>query len=730
MRTWKRMLALALSALTLSGLLPLPASAASSDFVDGDQITHTEAVDVMTALGVFQGSGDAFSPNATLTREQAAKILCAMLGGLEEAEQLYAGTQRFSDVPASRWSAPYIAYCVENNILAGDGSGRFYPEQPLTGASFAKMLLVALGYDPTTEGYTGGDWMLNVASAASELGLASQDLDLTRSISRQDAALMCFQTLTCDMVRYQGRSDSFTNRPAVGKVDGYYDHDYNGSKDGIQQFCEAYFPDLELTTAYDGFGRPGSGWQWKGEKVHYTPHTPAAVFSLSTSAQEVADTLSACSFKDTYLYGSSERITNSKKITFNAAANLTYSGSGESSTQTACWINDQTTADFLAQFTENGRQVEIYTGEKNAITDIVVITYQVDTLSDVTVTSGMTTYTIGGAGYVDYLYSSADTAVLHGEVKTGDTVTYAVADGVAHIYPTRQVTGTLTSLSDDQAVISGETYPLATGVSGVAALQPDTDGVFCLDQSGSVVAMRSEEPSSGYAMVLGTAGALTDGQPSVTAQLLLSDGTVGQFSVALQTLTAADLTAGAPYGKNGSFGPNAANNPAGVIREGAGYVSASAVSLEVGDVVIRNTNLLVYDASADSQDSNGENTSQSVAAAADLSGILAYTRQGNTVALYPLPDASDSMTAYALYQESGLDVSAMGGSSQTGRQYSLTLNSNTLFVIYDPAVKQAVCYEGIVNLPAHVPGMDSADVVIRAYAADAGEAAVIFGTSN
>ena len=167
-----------------------------------------------------------------------------------------------------------------------------------------------------------------------------------------------------------------------------------------------------------------------------------------------------------------------------------------------------------------------------------------------------------------------------------------------------------------------------------------------------------------------------------------------------------------------------------MIREGAGYVSASAVSLEVGDVVIRNTNLLVYDASADGQDSNGENTSQSVAAAVDLSGILAYTRQGNTVALYPLPDASDSMTAYALYQESGLDVSAMGGSSQTGRQYSLTLNSNTLFVIYDPAVKQAVCYEGIVNLPAHVPGMDNADVVIRAYAADAGEAAVIFGTAN
>lgn len=54
----------------------------------------------------------AFDPNGTLTREQAAAIICRMLLG-EDAEELTTNSVVFSDVSAGRWSAGYIGYCAQ-----------------------------------------------------------------------------------------------------------------------------------------------------------------------------------------------------------------------------------------------------------------------------------------------------------------------------------------------------------------------------------------------------------------------------------------------------------------------------------------------------------------------------------------------------------------------------------------------------------------------------------------
>ena len=78
----KRTLSLVLAAVMLVGMMVVGASAASSDFVDGNEITYAEAAEVMTALGVFEGTDKgAFDPTGILTREQAAAIICRMLLG-------------------------------------------------------------------------------------------------------------------------------------------------------------------------------------------------------------------------------------------------------------------------------------------------------------------------------------------------------------------------------------------------------------------------------------------------------------------------------------------------------------------------------------------------------------------------------------------------------------------------------------------------------------------------
>ena len=291
MRNLKRTLSLALAAVMLMGMMVVGAGAASSDFTDADEIKNVEAVDVMVALGILEGGdkGD-FQPNSILTREQAAKIICYMLLGEEAAEKLATSGAVFTDVAADRWSAPFIGYCVNLGILAGDGQGHFFPEGKLTGAAFAKMLLVALGYDPKIENYTGNSWTINVAADAIEAGISPKGLVLTNELSRQDAAQMAFQTLTANMVKYdnKGIDIDFGNgggsvnmgasnaEPVANKSDDY--RVVSADRDEYQQFCEKYFSDLKLDTGdvRDDFGAPATKWTYDGDTVG-TYATKAAV---------------------------------------------------------------------------------------------------------------------------------------------------------------------------------------------------------------------------------------------------------------------------------------------------------------------------------------------------------------------------------------------------------------------------------------------------------------------
>ena len=121
-----------------------------------------------------------------------------MLLGEEDASKLTTNSTTFKDVAANRWSAGYIGYCVQQGILAGTGNGNFDPEGELTGLAFAKMMLVALGYDAKVANYVGNDWAINVAADAVNAGIAPKGIVLADAMTREQAAQMAFQTLTAD----------------------------------------------------------------------------------------------------------------------------------------------------------------------------------------------------------------------------------------------------------------------------------------------------------------------------------------------------------------------------------------------------------------------------------------------------------------------------------------------------------------------------------------------------
>ena len=189
------MLALFLAVLLLLSALPF-AGAAFTDQGSFKVAAYAKAVDKMVAKGILSGFPDgSFRPEQTLTRAQAAKILCVMLEGEEKANALSKTDTGFSDVPGSHWAAKFIAYCAEKGIVAGIGGGKFDPEGTLSSAAFAKMLLVAYGEDGTK--FTGADWVTKVQTAAEPTFLTFQlKIELSDApVQRQESAQLAFNAM-------------------------------------------------------------------------------------------------------------------------------------------------------------------------------------------------------------------------------------------------------------------------------------------------------------------------------------------------------------------------------------------------------------------------------------------------------------------------------------------------------------------------------------------------------
>ena len=183
----KRIFTLLLALLLLTGAV----SAAFSDQAE-IEAKYTEAVSKMSETGVIGGfPNGTFRPKDTLTRAQAAKILCTVLEGAQGAEAI-ASAANFNDVPTSHWATKYIGYCTEKGVVSGVGNGSFNPEGKLTGYAFGKMLLVAYGHNAEKEGLTGSGWDANVdkllKSEGRSFGLTVTD----KPISRQEACQLAY----------------------------------------------------------------------------------------------------------------------------------------------------------------------------------------------------------------------------------------------------------------------------------------------------------------------------------------------------------------------------------------------------------------------------------------------------------------------------------------------------------------------------------------------------------
>ena len=205
MRNLKRALSLALAAAMLIGMMVVGASAVSySDFSDSEEIVNKDAVSMLTTLGVINGKEDGsyFDPTGNVTRAEMAKMISVMLSNNENCDDLYMTVNSGLTDIANSWARGYINYCYTLDIIAGRGNGTFDPTANVTAVEAAKMLLAALGYEAEIEGLVGGDWDLNTASLAHQLGIFRHfTKDVNAPLNRDDAALLIYNTMDVEMIQ-------------------------------------------------------------------------------------------------------------------------------------------------------------------------------------------------------------------------------------------------------------------------------------------------------------------------------------------------------------------------------------------------------------------------------------------------------------------------------------------------------------------------------------------------
>ncbi len=370
----KKFLSLVL-ALTMA-LSLVTVSAGATDFDDDGDITYQEAVTVIAGMGIVDGYSDgSFRPDDVLTRGAAAKIICNLILGPTTADALSASSAPFVDVPTTNTFAGYITYCSQQGIISGYADGTFRPTDTLSGNAFMKMLLGALGYDSEREGYTGSNWTVNVIKQAVGIGLddGNDDFVGSQAVTRQEACLYAFNTLKATMVEYSDNSTVTVGDITISSQGDYSDvtngtsSDGNIEDDGLMQFAERYFRDLEAEDDTDDFSRPATTWTYDGDELGTYANDADETCVVDDSSVELSELVT----DNSYLGYSSSDILDDAMVYYN----------GQEVSSDSTYEENESRSNLAGK----GDIIEAFENDDNEVDTIVIRSYtyaKIDTVDE------------------------------------------------------------------------------------------------------------------------------------------------------------------------------------------------------------------------------------------------------------------------------------------------------------------------------------------------------------
>ncbi|WP_295747846.1 S-layer homology domain-containing protein [uncultured Oscillibacter sp.] len=213
----KRFLTILLTALALTGVLCVTASASSFD----------GAAEELAAIGMLKGSAaDGFALDKAPTRAQAAIMLVRLYGAEEEAIAAYtAGDLKCPFTDVNETAAPFAAWLADKGLASGTSETTFGASSPCTGKAYTIFLLRALGYQDNVD-FTNA----NAQAFAQSCGLLDTSL-FTGTFLRDDLVALTYQALGTDLkdgstyllasLIKSGAVDADAAKPITEKIEAY-----------------------------------------------------------------------------------------------------------------------------------------------------------------------------------------------------------------------------------------------------------------------------------------------------------------------------------------------------------------------------------------------------------------------------------------------------------------------------------------------------------------------------
>ena len=155
---------------------------------------YAEAVNTLHEYGIINGDNKGnFNPNSTITRAEAATIICRIAGVEDAARKENAVI--ISDVPTSHWANGYITMAKKQGIIDGYGNGKFGPNDSVTYAQILKMIICEVGYED--EAIQKGGYPDGYIAVANELNVTKGVMfDKSKPAPRCDVARFLFAVMT------------------------------------------------------------------------------------------------------------------------------------------------------------------------------------------------------------------------------------------------------------------------------------------------------------------------------------------------------------------------------------------------------------------------------------------------------------------------------------------------------------------------------------------------------
>ena len=658
MKNLKKVLSLVLALAMALSLMTVAFAADAKDYADYGEVNYNEAVDVMTAVGVFDGMNGSFNPDGTLTREQAAKIITYMLMGKSDADKLTTTIAPYSDVSASRWSAGAIAYCTNEGIISGMGHNKFAPTDEVTGLQFAKMLLVALGYDAEIEELVGDSWAINTSKLAIAVGLDNgmEEISLSGDLTREQAAQMAFNAMQAPLVEYgskgttievNGATVTFGAQQAqyvtttIAKTQTISNTKLSNSNDYTIEFAEQYCQDLrKLDGDTDAFERPATTWRLKNADIGTYADEADLTYTSATKIGTIYNDLGltrGIDGSDVIMY------VDGNDNSWNPATDIVKGGRTE--------ING------------DGALMDVYYDVENGTVTIVVVNTYVAKINSVYgATTTKDAYVVLNANAADHFTGPGGGEEFETTGFSKDDIvayTYSHKDGedcVQSVELAEAVTGAMsTSTTTGSVTVAGTKYDANTAsaseiASYATSIDKGSDVTVYLDAYGYALYVDADVEVN-YAVVLDYDAQAGDWNDVEKAKLLLTDGSIVTKEVELAGIQPA---------------------------------TNSSETLAVGS-----TNFYTADDRALTQ-----------------YDIVAYTVDSDDVyALTLVADAEEGKGGGQELVTNGINTINAANSnlanlgSGTGSKATTAVDGKTIFLVYDSEDNVASVYEGFANVP-------------------------------